>query len=76
VRALSQFDGADVSAAKRDVMEAVRGHFRPTRTWTRRSSDRLAREEAVVLSQPNGASEKRLASRNIHLDLDDVEMAR
>ncbi len=78
-QALSQLpDGADVSAAKRDVMEAVRGHFRPeflNRLDETIIFDRLAREDmAGIVTIQMARLEKRLASRNIHLDLDEAAL--
>jgi len=75
-QSLSQLpDGADASAAKRDVMDAVRAHFRPeflNRLDETIIFDRLAREDmaGIVTIQMRRLTE-RLASRNIVLDLDD-----
>jgi ATP-dependent Clp protease ATP-binding subunit ClpB len=75
-QALSQLpDGADASGAKRDVMDAVRAHFRPeflNRLDETIIFDRLAREDmaGIVTIQMRRLTE-RLASRNIVLDLDD-----
>ena len=76
-QALSQLpDGADASEAKRDVMDAVRAHFRPeflNRLDETVIFDRLAREDmAGIVTIQMGLLEKRLAGRNIHLDLDDA----
>ena len=73
-QALSQLpDGADASDAKRDVMEAVRGHFRPeflNRLDETIIFDRLAREDmAGIVDIQLGLLMKRLASREIKLDL-------
>ena len=78
-QALSQLpDGADVTAAKRDVMEAVRGHFRPeflNRLDETIIFDRLAREDMTgIVTIQLARLEKRLASRNIHLDLDEAAL--
>ena len=75
-QALSQLpDGADASDAKRDVMDAVRAHFRPeflNRLDETVIFDRLAREDmAGIVTIQMARLEKRLAGRNIHLDLDD-----
>ena len=74
-QALSQLpDGADASDAKRDVMEAVRGHFRPeflNRLDETIIFDRLARDDmAGIVTIQMQRLEKRLAGRNITLDLD------
>ena len=78
-QALSQLpDGADASEAKRDVMDAVRAHFRPeflNRLDDTVIFDRLAREDmAGIVTIQLGLLEKRLAGRNIHLDLDDAAL--
>ncbi len=75
-QALSQLpDGADPSQAKRDVMDAVRAHFRPeflNRLDETIIFDRLAREDmAGIVKIQLGRLEKRLESRNITLDLDE-----
>jgi ATP-dependent Clp protease ATP-binding subunit ClpB len=75
-QALSQMpDGADPSQAKRDVMDAVRTHFRPeflNRLDETIIFDRLAREDMAGIVQIQlGRLEARLASRNITLELDD-----
>ena len=74
--AMSQLpDGADSSAAKRDVMDAVRAHFRPeflNRLDETIIFDRLTRDDmdGIVTIQLRRL-EKRLADRKITLDLDD-----
>ena len=78
-QALSQLpDGADASDAKRDVMDAVRAHFRPeflNRLDETVIFDRLAREDmAGIVKIQLGLLEKRLAGRNIHLALDDAAL--
>ncbi|MCK0095842.1 ATP-dependent chaperone ClpB [Yoonia sp. F2084L] len=78
-QALSQLpDGADASEAKRDVMDAVRAHFRPeflNRLDETVIFDRLAREDmAGIVTIQLGLLEKRLAGRNIHLDLDEAAL--
>ncbi len=75
-QALSQLpDGADPSQPKRDVMDAVRAHFRPeflNRLDETIIFDRLAREDmAGIVKIQLGRLEKRLESRNITLDLDE-----
>jgi len=73
--ALSQLaDGADPTAARAAVMEAVRGHFRPeflNRLDDQIIFDRLGRADmgAIVEIQLKRL-EKRLAVRKITLDLD------
>ncbi|MEI6098193.1 MAG: ATP-dependent chaperone ClpB [Alphaproteobacteria bacterium] len=73
--ALSQLpDGADPTNARAEVMEAVRGHFRPeflNRLDETIIFDRLGRQDmgAIVDIQLRGL-EKRLASRKITLALD------
>jgi len=75
-QALSQLpEGADAAAAKRDVMDAVRAHFRPeflNRLDDMIVFDRLTRADmdGIVKIQLAGL-EKRLAQRKITLDLDD-----
>jgi ATP-dependent Clp protease ATP-binding subunit ClpB len=74
-QALSQLpDGVDASAAKRDVMDAVRAHFRPeflNRLDETIIFDRLARDDmAGIVTIQLGLLAKRLAGRNIRLDLD------
>jgi len=76
-QALSQLeDGADVATAKRNVMDAVRAHFRPeflNRLDDMIVFDRLSREnmDAIVDIQI-GLLQKRLAQRKIALLLDDA----
>ncbi|WP_212523065.1 ATP-dependent chaperone ClpB [Actibacterium sp. MT2.3-13A] len=75
-QALSQLpEGADSSAAKRDVMDAVRAHFRPeflNRLDETIIFDRLSRGDmdGIVEIQIRRL-QKRLAGRNITLELDD-----
>ncbi|WP_336096881.1 ATP-dependent chaperone ClpB [Roseovarius sp. CH_XMU1461] len=76
-QALSQLpDGADASDAKRDVMDAVRAHFRPeflNRLDETIIFDRLKREDmAGIVTIQMGRLLKRLAARKITLDLDDA----
>ena len=78
-QSLSQLpDGADASDAKRDVMDAVRAHFRPeflNRLDETIIFDRLAREDmAGIVTIQLGRLGKRLAGRNIQLDLDDAAL--
>ncbi|MDB4245913.1 AAA family ATPase, partial [bacterium] len=78
-QALSQLpDGADPTQAKRDVMDAVRAHFRPeflNRLDETIIFDRLAREDmAGIVTIQMKRLEDRLASRNIHLDLDEAAL--
>ena len=78
-QALSQMpDGADATQAKRDVMDAVRAHFRPeflNRLDETIIFDRLAREDmAGIVTIQLKRLEKRLAGRNIQLDLDDAAL--
>ena len=74
-QALSQLpEGSNSSEAKRDVMDAVRAHFRPeflNRLDEILVFDRLVREDmsAIVDIQLTKLS-KRLASRNIQIDLE------
>ncbi|MAY85393.1 MAG: ATP-dependent chaperone ClpB [Pseudooceanicola sp.] len=74
-QALSQLpDGADAAQAKRDVMDAVRAHFRPeflNRLDETIIFDRLGRQDmdAIVDIQLSRLT-RRLASRKITLDLD------
>ncbi len=69
-------EGADASDAKRDVMDAVRAHFRPeflNRLDETIIFDRLAREDmAGIVDIQLGLLDKRLAGRKITLDLDDA----
>jgi len=76
-QALSQLpDGADASAARRDVMDAVRAHFRPeflNRLDETIIFDRLARSDmAGIVDIQLALLDKRLAARKIALDLDDA----
>jgi ATP-dependent Clp protease ATP-binding subunit ClpB len=78
-QALSQLpDGVDASAAKRYVMDAVRAHFRPeflNRLDETIIFDRLARDDmAGIVTIQLGLLAKRLAGRNIRLDLDDAAL--
>ncbi len=75
-QALSQLpDGADVGAAKRDVMDAVRAHFRPeflNRLDETIIFDRLSRGDMDgIVDIQLGLLAKRLAQRNITLNLDE-----
>jgi ATP-dependent Clp protease ATP-binding subunit ClpB len=75
-QALSQMpDGADPAQAKRDVMDAVRAHFRPeflNRLDETIIFDRLAREDmAGIVDIQIGLLKKRLARRDITLTLDE-----
>ena len=75
-QALSQLpEGADSSAAKRDVMDAVRAHFRPeflNRLDETIIFDRLSREDMDgIVDIQLGRLQKRLAGRNIALELDE-----
>ena len=74
-QALSQLpDGADAGAAKRDVMDAVRAHFRPeflNRLDETIIFDRLTRADMDgIVTIQLGQLEKRLARRGISLELD------
>ncbi|MEO0693549.1 MAG: AAA family ATPase, partial [Pseudomonadota bacterium] len=75
-QALSQLpEGADGAQARRDVMDAVRAHFRPeflNRLDDQIIFDRLTREDmdGIVAIQLGGL-QKRLAARNITLALDE-----
>jgi ATP-dependent Clp protease ATP-binding subunit ClpB len=76
-QALSQLpEGSDSSDAKRDVMDAVRAHFRPevlNRLDETVIFDRLAREDmAGIVDIQLRLLKARLASRKIVLDLDDA----
>ncbi len=68
-------DGADMSGAKRDVMDAVRAHFRPeflNRLDETVIFDRLAREDmAGIVTIQLGLLDKRLSGREITLDMSD-----
>ncbi|MEO1680189.1 MAG: ATP-dependent chaperone ClpB [Pseudomonadota bacterium] len=75
-QALSQLpEGADSSAAKRDVMDAVRAHFRPeflNRLDETIIFDRLGRDDmSGIVEIQLGLLRKRLATRGISLELDD-----
>jgi ATP-dependent Clp protease ATP-binding subunit ClpB len=79
-QALSQLpDGADAGRAKRDVMDAVRAHFRPeflNRLDETIIFDRLGREDmSGIVEIQLSRLEKRLAGRNITLTLDDPAKA-
>ncbi|SNT06874.1 ATP-dependent chaperone ClpB [Tropicimonas sediminicola] len=76
-QALSQLpDGADASEAKRDVMDAVKAHFRPeflNRLDETIIFDRLSRSDMDgIVDIQLGLLEKRLARRGISLDLDEA----
>ena len=75
-QALSQLaDGADGAQAKRDVMDAVRAHFRPeflNRLDDMIIFDRLSRDDMDgIVSIQLGRLEARLAQRKIGLELDE-----
>src|SRR6056297_877873 len=75
-QALSQLpEGADAEAAKRDVMEAVRSHFRPeflNRLDEIVVFDRISREQMTsIVDIQMKRLLKRLATRKIRLELDD-----
>lgn len=75
-QALSRLpDGADVAEARKDVMEAVRGHFRPeflNRLDETIIFDRLNREDMDgIVTIQMARLLKRLADRKISLELDD-----
>ncbi|WP_208350835.1 ATP-dependent chaperone ClpB [Pseudaestuariivita rosea] len=75
-QALSQLpDGADSSDAKRDVMDAVRAHFRPeflNRLDETIIFDRLARADMDgIVDIQLARLRKRLAARKIELELDE-----
>ncbi|WP_050931559.1 ATP-dependent chaperone ClpB [Aestuariivita boseongensis] len=75
-QALSQLpDGADASDARRDVMDAVRAHFRPeflNRLDETIIFDRLSRDDMDgIVDIQLGRLMKRLAGRNITLELDE-----
>ena len=75
-QALSQLpDGADAAEAKRDVMDAVRAHFRPeflNRLDETIIFDRLTREDMDgIVDIQMARLLKRLAQRKITLELDD-----
>jgi ATP-dependent Clp protease ATP-binding subunit ClpB len=74
-QALSQLpDGADAAGARRDVMDAVRAHFRPeflNRLDEIVIFDRLGREDmGAIVEIQLGLLAKRLAARKIELELD------
>ena len=76
-QALSQLpEGADSSEAKAEVMDAVRSHFRPeflNRLDEIIIFDRLSREDMNgIVDIQVGLLAKRLAKRNITLELDDT----
>jgi len=76
-QSLSQLpDGADPSGARRDVMDAVRAHFRPeflNRLDETIIFDRLAREDmAGIVDIQLGLLDKRLEGRKITLELEDA----
>ncbi|WP_370275773.1 ATP-dependent chaperone ClpB [Roseovarius indicus] len=75
-QALSQLpEGADAASAKRDVMDAVRSHFRPeflNRLDEIVVFDRLSRDQMDgIVDIQMGRLTKRLASRKIRLELDE-----
>mgnify|MGYP001800545442 CR=1 FL=1 len=75
-QALSQLpDGADASDAKRDVMDAVRAHFRPeflNRLDETIIFDRLSRVDMDgIVDIQLGLLENRLAMRKVGLDVDE-----
>jgi len=76
-QALSQLpEGSDAEQAKEQVMDAVRGHFRPeflNRLDEIVIFDRLAREDmSGIVDIQLGLLDKRLAARKIRLELDDA----
>jgi len=76
-QALSQLpDGADSADAKRDVMDAVRAHFRPeflNRLDETIIFDRLGRQDMDgIVTIQLGRLQKRLAGRKITLSFDDL----
>ncbi|MBJ6372779.1 ATP-dependent chaperone ClpB [Sedimentitalea arenosa] len=76
-QALSQLpDGADASDARRDVMDAVRAHFRPeflNRLDETIIFDRLARSDMDgIVDIQLARLKKRLLARKISLELDDA----
>ncbi|MCR9124785.1 MAG: ATP-dependent chaperone ClpB [Rhodobacteraceae bacterium] len=76
-QALSQLpDGSDAGDAKRDVMDAVRAHFRPeflNRLDETIIFDRLARKDmAGIVDVQMARLLRRLAARKITLELDDA----
>ena len=68
-------DGADMSAARRDVMDAVRAHFRPeflNRLDETVIFDRLGRADmSGIVDIQLARLDRRLVGRDITLDLDD-----
>jgi ATP-dependent Clp protease ATP-binding subunit ClpB len=75
-QALSQLpEGADAAQAKRDVMDAVRAHFRPeflNRLDDMIVFDRLSRNDmGGIVTIQLARLEKRLAQRKIALELDE-----
>ncbi len=75
-QALSQLpEGADAASAKADVMQAVRAHFRPeflNRLDEIVVFDRISRDQmAAIVDIQMARLLKRLATRNIRLELDD-----
>ncbi len=75
-QALSQMpEGSDASQARRDVMDAVRAHFRPeflNRLDETIIFDRLTREDMDgIVDIQLGRLRKRLALQNISLEMDD-----
>lgn len=79
-QALSQMpDGADPAQAKRDVMDAVRAHFRPeflNRLDETIIFDRLARDDmGGIVDIQIGLLDKRLARRNMSVVLDPAAKA-
>ncbi|MGR3756216.1 MAG: AAA family ATPase, partial [Tranquillimonas sp.] len=75
-QALSQLpEGADSGQAKRDVMDAVRAHFRPeflNRLDETIIFDRLSRDDMDgIVDIQIARLQKRLSGRKIRLDLDD-----
>jgi ATP-dependent Clp protease ATP-binding subunit ClpB len=78
--ALSQLpDGADPGPARREVMEAVRAHFKPeflNRLDDQIIFDRLGRDDMVgIVAIQLRQLEKRLAGRKIALDIDPAAKA-
>lgn len=76
-QALSQLpDGADASQARRDVMDAVRAHFRPeflNRLDETIIFDRLGRDDMDgIVDIQLARLRKRLAARKIEISLDDA----
>ncbi|MBF9053954.1 ATP-dependent chaperone ClpB [Rhodobacterales bacterium LSUCC1028] len=76
-QALSQLpDGGDIAGAKRDVMDAVRAHFRPeflNRLDDMIVFDRLGRADmGGIVEIQLGLLAKRLAARKITVDLDEA----